>query len=202
MILIGRNLSPYTRRCAVALRLLGIPFEHRAVSVWADPAAVAAHNPLVRVPALVLDDGEVLFESGAILDHLMERAGPVNTLIPVAGWPRRECLRLLALGTGTTDKVVAAVYEQQRRPPEKVHAPWLEHVRKQAAAGFAALEAAKPNPWLMEDGMTMADVTAAVLVSFTRKMEPVLLPAGAYPKLEALTARLEARPEFAAQALE
>lgn len=202
MILVGRNLSPFTRRCGIALRLLGLPFEHQAVSVWADPAAVARHNPLVRVPALVLDDGEVLFESGAILDHLMERAGPVHTLIPVAGRPRRDCLRLMALGTGATEKAVAAVYEQQRRPPEKIHPPWLEHVRGQARAGLAALEAANPSPWLMEDGMTMADVTAAVLVTFIRKMEPTLFPEGAYPRLAALAARAEALPAFKAQALE
>ena len=73
MKLIGRNLSPYTRRVAVAMNVLGIAHERAYLTPWQEAQAneIRAANPLTRVPILVLDDGERLIESGAILDHLM-----------------------------------------------------------------------------------------------------------------------------------
>src|SRR5690242_660026 len=70
MILIGQYDSPFVRRVAIALRLYGIGYEHRPWSTFGDAERIAPFNPLRRVPTLVLDDGEVLIESGAILDHL------------------------------------------------------------------------------------------------------------------------------------
>ena len=82
MILIGQYDSPFVRRVGIAMRLYGIPFEHRPWSTFGDGDKVATFNPLRRVPTLVLDDGEVLIESGAILDHLDETIGPERALIP------------------------------------------------------------------------------------------------------------------------
>ena len=70
MILIGQYDSPFVRRVAVALQIYGIVYDHVPWSTFGDGDQVARHNPLKRVPALVLDDGEVLIESGAILDYL------------------------------------------------------------------------------------------------------------------------------------
>src|SRR5512132_4364469 len=102
MKLIGRNLSPYTRRVAVAMNILGVPHERLYLSPWQGQQAkdIRAENPLVRVPIMILDDGERLIESGAMLDYLMERAGPAKALIPPAGKDRRTCLRIMAIGTG------------------------------------------------------------------------------------------------------
>ena len=78
MILIGQYDSPFVRRVAIALRLYGLPFEQRPWSTFGDADKLARYNPLRRVPTLVLDDGEVLIESGAMLDHLDELVGPVR----------------------------------------------------------------------------------------------------------------------------
>ena len=81
MKLLGGFLSPYVRRTAVSLNLTGLAWDSELISVWDDPAAIKAHNPLVRVPTLVLDDGEALVESYAILDAIDEMAGS-KRLIP------------------------------------------------------------------------------------------------------------------------
>src|SRR3982074_2935714 len=85
MILIGQFDSPFVRRVAIALRLYDLPFEHRPWSTFGDADKIAPYNPLRRVPTLVLDDGEVLVESTAILDHLDETAGPSRALIQEKG---------------------------------------------------------------------------------------------------------------------
>ena len=78
MILIGQYNSPFVRRVAIALRLYGIAYEHRPWSTFGDAERIAPFNPLRRVPTLVLDDGEALIESGAILDYLDEHRRSVT----------------------------------------------------------------------------------------------------------------------------
>jgi glutathione S-transferase len=87
MILIGQYDSPFVRRVGIALRLYGLGYERRPWSTFGDADRIAPLNPLRRVPTLVLDDGEVLIESGAILDHLDELAGPPRALMADSGTP-------------------------------------------------------------------------------------------------------------------
>jgi glutathione S-transferase len=68
MLLIGVNRSPYTRRVAITLAALGVAYEQRCLSGFGNRDEVRRHNPLGRIPALVLDDGETLIDSGAIVD--------------------------------------------------------------------------------------------------------------------------------------
>ena len=85
MILIGQYNSPFVRRVAIALRLYGSPFEHRPWSTFGDADKIAPYNPLRRVPTLVLDSGEALIESTAILDYLDELVGPDKAMIAERG---------------------------------------------------------------------------------------------------------------------
>jgi glutathione S-transferase len=87
MILIGQFDSPFVRRVGIALRLYDLPFEHRPWSTFGDADKIAPYNPLRRVPTLLLDDGEVLIESTAILDHLDEKVGPSRAAGPVGFHP-------------------------------------------------------------------------------------------------------------------
>jgi glutathione S-transferase len=104
MILIGQYDSPYVRRVAVSLRTLGFDYEHDRRSVFADFDAMRQINPLGRIPSLVLDGGEVLVDSAAILDWLDQSVGHARALLPSAGAERRRALRLIALATGAIDK--------------------------------------------------------------------------------------------------
>ena len=99
MILIGQYDSPFVRRVGIALKLYGFAFEHRPWSVFGDAQKVMGLNPLGRVPILVLDGGEVLMDSAAILDHLDALAGE-EALIPPGGPQRRDALRIITVATG------------------------------------------------------------------------------------------------------
>ena len=82
MILVGQYDSPFVRRVAVSLRVLGFDYEHDTRSVFGDFEAMRQVNPLGRIPSLVLDGGEVLIDSAAILDWLDETVGPDRALLP------------------------------------------------------------------------------------------------------------------------
>ena len=125
MILVGQYDSPYVRRVAVSLRVLGFAYEHDTRSIFADFDAMRRVNPLGRIPALVLDDGEVLIDSAAILDWLDETVGPERALIPPSGPERRRALRIIALATGAIDKVGAAAYERLLRPAALRWPEWI-----------------------------------------------------------------------------
>ncbi len=197
MILLGQYDSPPTRRVAVSMHLLGIVFERDRSSVFADADAVRRLNPLGRIPALVLDDGEVLIDSGAILDHLDERVGPERALLPPHGAERRRALKLMSLATGTLDKVGAIVYERTLRPRDKVFEPWLERCRAQAEGGLAALEAATGDGWYLGGASPrQPDITVACVLAYLPLRAPELFPADRYPRLERLLATAEALPAF------
>src|SRR5438445_13069065 len=97
MLLIGVNRSPYTRRVAITLTAYGVGYEQKCVSGFGNREEVRAANPLGRIPALVLDDGEVLIDSGAIIDHLDGTYGGDRLLTPASGADRRAVLKIAAI---------------------------------------------------------------------------------------------------------
>jgi glutathione S-transferase len=198
MQLVGQYDSPYVRRVAVSLHLLELPFTRNALSVFGDADAMGRINPLVRVPSLILDDGEVLIDSAAILDHIDETVGPERALLPRAGAERRRALRIIAHATGAIDKAGATAYERLLRPADKVYQPWIERCLGQLAGALAALEALPRSPWLLGARLTQPDITVAALLGYLRLRVPDALPAGRYPSLERLSAACEALPAFAA----
>src|SRR5882762_10860846 len=116
MLLIGVNRSPFTRRVAITLKIYGMPFEQRALSGFDNRAEVRASNPLGRIPALVLDDGETLVDSGAIIDHLDESYGRDRAPTPPTGADRRAVLKIAAMMMGACEKFLHAAYERNQRP--------------------------------------------------------------------------------------
>jgi glutathione S-transferase len=188
MILIGRHRSPYTRRVAISMRALGVAYEHRPHTAWSHLEEVRSVNPVGRVPALVLESGECLFDSVAILDFLDEQAGP-RALVPPRGIRRREVLRIVFCALGVLDKVVAALYAQTMYPAEKVHRPWIDHNESQAHSGLRWLDALDAGPWLAGGEMTQADVTTIAMYDFARIVNARLIPDGRYPRLDRLAAR-------------
>lgn len=196
MILIGRYRSPFTRRVAIAMRLLGFAYEHRPHTAWRNLKEVRAVNPVGRVPALVLDSGETLFDSSAILDYLDQLAGPERALIPPREPERHQALRVVACALGALEKVVAALYEQTMHPPEKVHQPWIAHNESQAVSALHWLEALAPSPWLVGPRLTQADITTVVMYDFTRIVNPALMPDGRFPSIDRLAARCSSLAAF------
>jgi len=196
MILIGQYDSPFVRRVAIAMRLYGLPFEHRPWSVFGDTDKIAPFNPLSRVPTLVLDDGDSLIESAAILDYLDEVAGAEKALVARSGPERRKALKICALATGMADKGVSLVYEKVLRPEESKI--WVERCRAQVGRVLDVLEAefaARGTPFWSGDDIGHADIATACALRFITEAA-ALFDAPRYPTLAALSARCEALPPF------
>lgn len=196
MLLIGRNRSPFSRRVAVSLRVLGFAYEHHPFTAWTHLNEVRKLNPVGRVPALVLDDGDVLFDSAAILDYLDGVVGPERALVPAHEPQRRNVLRIVACAMGTLEKVVSALYANTMYPLDKVHRPWVAHNEAQAASGLHWLNNLPNNKWLAEDRISQADITTAVMLDFTRIVNPALLEAEPYRRLERLSDDCRSLPAF------
>ncbi|HTQ36728.1 MAG TPA: glutathione S-transferase N-terminal domain-containing protein, partial [Steroidobacteraceae bacterium] len=117
MKLIGMLDSPYVRRVAVSLDVLGVPFEHEAVSVFATFERFRAINPVVKAPTLVCDDGGILMDSGLILQYLeaehFPQGSPLWSRDPQA---RLAQFRIVSYASAAADKVVQFAYEKQLRP--------------------------------------------------------------------------------------
>jgi glutathione S-transferase len=196
MFLIGQYDSPFVRRVAIAMRLYDLPFEHRPWSTFGDADKIAPFNPLRRVPTLVLDSGEALIESTAILDYLDEQVGPAKAMIAAHGAERRRGLKICALATGLADKAVSLVYERAlRKDQSKI---WVERCQIQIGAVLAVLEkerAAVKTPYWLGKRIGHADIAVACALRFTAEAHPGLFDAR-YPALLAHAARCEALPPF------
>jgi glutathione S-transferase len=200
MLLIGMFDSPFVRRVAISMKLLGLPFEHGNWSVGKDFERIRHYNPLGRVPTLVTEAGEALMESGAILDFLDELAGPERALLPRAGAERRSALNLMALATGAAEKGVLQVYERAFRPEEKRHQPWVDRCRLQMSSSLAAIDRHLGErgaaQWLVGKRMTQADITAACVFTFLNDTLKVAQDAVMFQSLAILASRCEALPAF------
>ena len=199
MILIGQYDSPFVRRVAIALRLYHIPYQHRPWSTFGDADRIAPFNPLRRVPTLVLDDGEALIESGAILDHLDEVVGPSRAMIPDSGVARRHALKVCALATGLADKAVSLIYERVLH--QATSDQWIERCRTQIADVLTVLEASRADratPYWFGDSIGHADIAAACALRFTREAHPGLFDEQRWRALAAHATKCEDLPEFRA----
>jgi glutathione S-transferase len=197
MILIGQYDSPFVRRVAIALRLYGLPFEHRPWSTFGDAEKIAPFNPLRRVPTLLLDGGEALIESTAILDYLDELVGPDKAMIAESGPERRHALRICALATGLGDKAVSLVYERVLRMDALKL--WVERCEAQIGGVLEVLEkerAAVASPYWFGERIGHADIVVACVLRFTGEAHPGLFSAARYPALSAHAAACEALPSF------
>jgi glutathione S-transferase len=197
LILIGMFDSPFVRRVAVSLQLLGLPFEHRNWSVGKDFELIRQFNPLGRVPALVRSDGEVLIDSAAILEFIDEAVGPERALLPPSGDARRRALHIVSLALGAADKGVLLLHETIFRPKDKHYFPWIERCRTQMHGALAEIDRlAHGREWMIGGRMTQADITAACVFSFLSDALNLSQSRVAYPGLSAISARCESLPAF------
>ena len=199
MKLIGMLDSPFVRRSAVSMQLLGVPFEHASVSVFRGYEQFSAINPVVRAPTLVCDDGTVLMDSSLIIDYAEALVRP-KSLMPAALPERLTALRVIGLALAACDKTAQIVYERGLRPPEKMHEPWVARVTTQLLAALGGLEAElarKPRP-CTSSTIDQAGVCAAVAWFFVHAKLPEIVLPEAHPALAAFSAQAETLAEFRA----
>jgi glutathione S-transferase len=198
MRLIGMLDSPYVRRVAISMKLMGIAFTHESISLFRNFDQFRTINPVVKAPTLVTDDGVVLMESSLILEHLERIVGPQRSLMPQDMHAHVEALHVIGLQLAAYEKSVQIIYEHNHRPPEKWHQPWLDRVQLQLLAAHEELEKAMTRHpgWFGGDRMMQPDVTVAVGWRFMQHEVPEIVTPKAFPRLAAHSARAELLPAF------
>lgn len=198
MKLYGSNLSPFTRRTTLALTLAGQDFELVAKMTGPDEAELRKHNPLGRLPFLLVDANTTLIDSATILRFLDQRTDQFRPADPMADL---ACEETMAIANGVCEKAMASFYERTRRPEEFCWQGWVERCSWQIAGGLQHLndQFAVAKPYLFGDQLTYADLYTYVAAQFVRKTNPDLNVRGTYASLDALEERLEAlNPIFTA----
>jgi glutathione S-transferase len=139
VILIGQYDSPFVRRVGLTLVHYGLSFEHRPWSTFGDAEKLAAFNPLLRVPTLVLDTHESLIETSSIIDYLDGLVPAAQRLTPQKEPERRHILKTVGLAAGISDKAVSLFYEL--RLHDQPSQRYVDRLRQQIKGGLDALEA-------------------------------------------------------------
>ena len=196
MILVGQYDSPFVRRVAVTLNHYHMPFTRNPLSVFRDVADMRQINPLVRVPVLILETGETLIDSSAIIDHLDEMAGPARAMTPAHGPERRKVLQSIVLAIGTAEKAVALFFERLFHSDKHINRDFEKRLTSQIDASLQSLESDCGGPWYSDLHMTQADITIGCMIGYLKMRVPEAFPANKYPKLHALSLHCEAREEF------
>jgi glutathione S-transferase len=157
MLLRSSPASPFARKVRMAILHLGLADKVEIVAAdTSNPDdALRKDNPLGKLPALITEDGYVIYDSAVILEYLDHRAGG-GIIIP-DGWPARlNVLTLHALCDGIMDASLLIVYEARHRPPAINHQPWIDYQRGKVVRGLRALVESPPDPALFNIGTIAA----------------------------------------------
>jgi len=196
MRLIGMLDSPYVRRVAISLDLLGVPFTHEPVSVFSTFEHFQRINPVVKAPSLVCDNGDVLMDSSLILQFVEAVTASDSLWSRDAAVLQRE-MRCVGLALAACEKSVQSMYERNLRPKAAQHEPWLHRLRGQMLAAYTALESEiAAHPRCYAANRSQACVTTAVVWQFTQSVLADVVPAKEHPAIDALAGRMEATPSF------
>ncbi|MFZ2031729.1 MAG: glutathione S-transferase family protein [Vitreimonas sp.] len=193
MILVGQYDSPFVRRVAISLHVLGFAYKHDTRSVFGDFDSMRTTNPLGRIPSLTLDSGETLIDSVAILDWLDREVGPERALTPASGPARTRALQLIALAAGGVEKFGAENYESIIRPAEYRWPDWIARLHTQGIGALAALER---EDWSAKPRLDQVQISTGCLLGYLALTQPETLRD--FAKLNGFWGRCAAMPEFIA----
>ncbi|KAB0680686.1 glutathione S-transferase family protein [Aureimonas leprariae] len=138
MRLLYSGTSPYSAKVRMAARLCGIALDETVVDTTVEPDELTSVNPLGKIPALVLDDGQALYDSPVICEYLDRQSG--NRIVPQTNAEWLAAKRLEALADGVVDAAILIVYENRFRPEEIRHQPSMDKQWRRAERGLAAIE--------------------------------------------------------------
>ena len=197
MRLISATPSPYARKVRIALMEKGIPFELATEVPWNEDTSLPAHNPLEKLPVLIPDDGEPVYESRFILEWL-ERRHPAPPLLPKDDDGILAHKRIEVIADGICDAAVLTFFERQR-PEGHASVPWLARQRRKIDGGIAALaDRIGGRTHAVGDRFGLADIAAGSALGYLAVRFPEKNWQREHPDLVAYTDALFARPSFAA----
>lgn len=196
MKLLYSRTSPYVRKIRVVLAEKKIDCELVEENVWAEGTGVTRFNPITKIPTLVLDDGNVLYDSGVIAEYLDGLSEP--PLIPGTGIDRALVRRDEALADAISDAAVAVVLER-KRDVLRQDPVWIDRQRGKVESGIAALAAAVGDrEYLHRRRLTLADIAAGTALSYVDFRLPEIDWRSRFGALVAYADALGARPSFVA----
>ena len=157
MKLLAALASPYARKVRIVLAEKRIDCEVEVVDVAPPENPVNAHNPLGKVPTLVLDDGTALFDSRVIVEFL-DNVSPISRLIPDDNRERLAVRRWEALADGVLDSGLLIRYESLR-PKKEQSAAWVEKQLGKVKRGLSFMESELGDKaWCNGERYTLADI--------------------------------------------
>lgn len=194
MKLVGSRTSPFVRKIRVILAERGLPFEFVEESAWNADTTVPRYNPLNKVPALVMDDGESIYDSPVIAEYLDAISG--QAFIAADPAARARVRRDEALGDGIAEAGIT-VFLERKRAASLQDAAWIARQMDKMNAGIVALaRTLGDKPCLGGEQMNLGDIACGCALFWAEFRMPELRWREAYPNLGAWAARLEARPSF------
>ncbi|CAN7233566.1 glutathione S-transferase [Rhizobium rhizogenes] len=143
MKLLCSPTSPFSSKVRMAARHLGIEINEIRVDTNAGPAALVDNNPLGKIPTLLTDDGEAIFDSRTIMQYFHRRKG--KKLYPAKDSKRTEAEVLEALCDGANECLLSIVYERRLRDPDKQHQPWIDRQWTKVGRALTHLNAEPPK---------------------------------------------------------
>jgi glutathione S-transferase len=198
MKLIGSITSPYVRKVRIVMAEKKLDFQFVSEDVWAADTNIAASNPLGKVPCLVMEGGEALFDSRVIVEYV-DTLSPVGKLIPDRGRERAEVKTWEALADGLLDAAILARLEASwsgRKDGERSQA-WIDRQIKKIDDSLIAMNRAlAERSHCVGIHLSLADIAVGVAVSYLDFRFPNIHWRQAHPNLAALSERLALRPSF------
>jgi glutathione S-transferase len=199
MKLIGSAASPYVRKVRVVLAEKRLDYQFLVEDVWSDATTIAKSNPLGKVPCLVMEGGEAMFDSRVIVEYL-DTLSPVGKLIPQSGRERAEVKTWEALADGVMDAGVLWRLEATwsgRTDGERSQA-WMDRQRGKVDAGISAMaKGLGEKPFCIGIHLTLADVAVGCALGWIGFRFPEIDWRATHPNLKRLHDKLSLRPSFA-----
>ncbi|MBE9610365.1 glutathione S-transferase N-terminal domain-containing protein [Chitinilyticum piscinae] len=195
MKLITTPNSPYGRKVRIVLAEKRIDYELLLTDLSQPDHLAVAHNPLGKVPVLLLDDGKPVYDSSVIVDYL-DHISPVSRLLPDSPRQAVSVKRREALADGIVDAIVAIALER-RRPEAQQSADWISKQRNKIDRGIIALaEDLGDKKYLINDNYGLADIASGVMLAYLRFRLPEIVWQDEHPALDHYLQRLEERASF------
>ena len=199
MKLIGSTTSPYVRKVRVVMAEKRLDYRFVVEDPWADDGAVVAAHPLGKVPCLILEGGEAMFDSRVIVEYL-DTLSPVGKLIPQQSRERAEVKTWEALADGVLDAGVLWRLEAAwpRRADGERSPAWMERQRDKVEAGLAALaKGLGERPFCSGIHLSLSDIAVGCALDWIAFRFPEVDWAGRHENLARLRDKLMLRPSFA-----
>jgi glutathione S-transferase len=196
MKIIGSLTSPYVRKVRIVFLEKKVDAALELENVWAPDTKISVLNPLGKVPCLLLDDGEAIYDSRVIVEYA-DTLSPVSKLIPAESRERATVKTWEALADGVLDAGILARLEATWRPAEQQSQAWIDRqMDKISKATREMSEQLGGNAWCHSNQMTLADIAVGCALGYLLFRFPAVQWQEQYPNLDRLYQKLMQRPSF------